>query len=78
MRRGIHQHECVTCRQPFACGGHLESNYDGWPEVVCSAYHVRGESECEDCQAAPRCDYCGGRTLNQDHSQCLEDMAVAR
>jgi hypothetical protein len=49
MSRKTHTHVCRTCRQRFPCDGDLERNHDGWPEVICVAYHERRQDTCEKC-----------------------------
>lgn len=35
-----HTHPCQNCGEPVDRNGELERNDDGYPEVVCYAYHV--------------------------------------
>jgi hypothetical protein len=53
-RRSPHTHPCERCQQPVACGGDFERNDDGWPEVVCTAYHLPSGTMahvvCEACR----------------------------
>lgn len=45
-----HTHPCPDCRTPVECPGEFERNDDGYPEVICDVYHVRGvQMPCEDC-----------------------------
>jgi hypothetical protein len=48
-----HMHLCSRCQLPAPCDGTLEENFDGFPEVICSAYHLKhGETAhflCEAC-----------------------------
>ena len=44
-----HRHVCDQCGESYSCTGTLEENYDGFPEVICVAYHERGERTCEAC-----------------------------
>lgn len=48
-----HTHPCQNCGEPVDCEGDLEENYDGYPEVVCRAYHVYGGCHilCPECDA---------------------------
>jgi hypothetical protein len=50
---GPHSHPCAACRNPVECDGELEQNYDGWPEVICPAYHQTNgtiaDLFCEKC-----------------------------
>lgn len=32
----MHFHPCVDCKQETECPGEWESNFDGFPEVICS------------------------------------------
>lgn len=50
MPREPHTHRCRVCRQPFDCDGEQMRNHDGWPEVVCEAFHVDGLNTCEACE----------------------------
>lgn len=57
-----HTHTCQHCQAPVECDGALEPNYDGWPEQVCTVYHVQGRHVlCDPCILASRerCDVCG-------------------
>ncbi len=40
--KGQHTHSCTVadCRNTVACDGILERNYDGFPDVICSDYHL--------------------------------------
>ena len=51
MRDQTHTHRCEECGQPFPCTGEQFFNYDGWPEVVCQAFHVHYRNVCETCEA---------------------------
>ncbi len=55
-RRDEHTHPCDRCQAKVECSGELSRNYDGWPEVICSAVHrPSGRMErvlCEDCHEA--------------------------
>lgn len=44
-----HTHTCRTCPNTFTCNGDPVNNHDGFPEVVCSIYHVSGLDQCETC-----------------------------
>lgn len=48
-RHDEHHHTCSRCGHRYPCHGPLEQNYDGWPEVICLAYHEGGETICEEC-----------------------------
>ena len=37
-----HSHPCHHCGAPTECGGVLEQNYDGIPEVICTDFHRPG------------------------------------
>ena len=55
MFKGMyHHHACQGCGKQTVCGGNLERNYDGWPEVICSDFHTSiGPNPnflCEDCR----------------------------
>lgn len=54
MRSRPHTHPCSRCDQAVPCAGEWESNYDGYPEVICSHYHLEtggtAECVCEDCR----------------------------
>lgn len=63
MRVKPHHHPCGRCGAKTECGGVWEQNYDGWPEVVCSEFHVHlNASEwpamflCELCEAAEQAE----------------------
>jgi hypothetical protein len=59
MRHGPHHHPCTTCRAPVECAGDLERNYDGWPEVICRAYHQSNGTIADIfCDAHDQCE-CG-------------------
>lgn len=45
-----HTHSCPDCGTPVDCGGELERNDDGWPEVICEVAHVFGVRRCDDCE----------------------------
>ena len=51
-----HTHKCRVCGKRYECEGTLERNHDGWPEVICLAFHVRLLQECEDCFDLPSDD----------------------
>jgi len=48
-----HTHPCSHCKTPVECDGEPVQNYDGWPETICTAYHMDGGGidtrYCEDC-----------------------------
>jgi len=45
-----HTHPCANCATPVECDGELVKNYNGWPEVVCTAYHEEHRAGiCESC-----------------------------
>jgi hypothetical protein len=48
MRRE-HTHDCQRCGRKMRCGGELERNYDGFPEVICTRFHVIGHDICDEC-----------------------------
>jgi hypothetical protein len=54
MKR-THSHPCSSpgCRNRVLCSGELTRNDDGWPETVCSDYHlssgVINAQPCETC-----------------------------
>jgi len=54
MTERTHTHPCATCGVKTECPGTYERNYDGWPEVACTVYHMRDEADppflCDDCQ----------------------------
>lgn len=54
-----HTHTCARCGIAFACGGSLEQNHDGWPDVICVAFHADGETECVGCRTTTWCVNCG-------------------
>ena len=60
-----HTHPCETegCTHKVPCDGEMERNDDGWPTVICHAYHLPGGSVarviCEDCEARV-CQVCEG------------------
>lgn len=81
MRRtGDHQHDCVNkkhgCKSSYACSNkHLERNYDGWPDVICSV-NPMDEFECEDCDTS-RCSECGEvLNVHQHDNDCPKATAV--
>jgi hypothetical protein len=50
-----HTHDCARCHAPVECSDdNLERNYDGFPEVICTAYHLSDGSLahllCDDCE----------------------------
>jgi len=48
-----HTHRCANCQTPVECEAELVLNPDGWPNVICEAYHLDGggtaELLCEAC-----------------------------
>ena len=46
-----HSHPCAHCKTPVECGGELEQNHDGWPEVICRIFHREPGPDflCESC-----------------------------
>lgn len=56
----MHFHKCQCCGERIECGGSWEPNPDGFPEVVCSAYHLAGLNQCNTCAIGdcPRCGDC--------------------
>jgi hypothetical protein len=49
-----HTHPCGDCKEPLECDGQWERNYDGFPEAVCTIYHLLGAAGdwlCHDCRA---------------------------
>jgi hypothetical protein len=55
MRPRPHSHPCRHCRTPVECEGELVANDDGWPTVICRAYHLDGGQIddtflCEACR----------------------------
>lgn len=74
--RHEHTHNCTVCQTPTPCGGELERNHDGWPETVCSFYHLSNGSIadifCEDCDAC-ECGEPATQTWDQgiDHAYWL-------
>jgi len=67
MRHPIHTHRCQHCGEPFECGGELERNYDGWPEVVCQAFHVY--------RFVTLCDACTEREAREDETAGTHEAA---
>jgi hypothetical protein len=52
MLQRPHKHTCEHCQQDVPCSGTYERNWDGWPEVICTAFDslLPGEpSVCQDC-----------------------------
>lgn len=53
MTKRSHTHPCSECQRPVPCSGEPVDNSDGWPEVICSDYHVSNGTVadvcCEDC-----------------------------
>lgn len=49
----MHTHPCANCATPVECDGTRIHNADGWPEVICTAYHLDGGGTaallCESC-----------------------------
>lgn len=49
-----HTHPCEHCKTPVECDGERERNHDGWPEVICTSYHLPGgriaDVRCESCE----------------------------
>ena len=52
MRSYRHGHPCRICQTRVECGGELERNPDGWPEVICRVFHLEPGPDflCESCQ----------------------------
>lgn len=52
-RKG-HTHPCALCGKPTECHGDWERNYDGFPEAICTDYHLPSgsiaEVLCESCR----------------------------
>lgn len=73
MRRA-HHHSCrnkyLGCQARVPCGGPLERNYDGWPEVVCAFDDGRFSFTCEDCCQADYCEDCGYPDHLGHHERC--------
>lgn len=57
MRDRSHLHPCGQCGVLVPCAGELVENYDGWPEVMCRAYHQEGAD-----RSTFRCEACEERT----------------
>lgn len=72
-----HTHPCLYCKQPVSCDGEHLQNYDGFPAVICEAYHQAlgaiADVRCVDCDSS-RCPDCG-EILNV--SQHVEDCPRA-
>lgn len=53
MSRRGHTHPCSRCDRDVPCSGEWESNYDGFPEVICAHYHLESgrtaQPLCEEC-----------------------------
>lgn len=79
-RWGTHTHHCrnknAGCKSTWECENrHLEHNYDGFPEVVCSLNPENG-IECEDCDTS-RCSDCGSvLNVEQHDNDCAKATAV--
>jgi hypothetical protein len=74
MARRQHTHPCAyapRCHTLVACGGALERNHDGWPDVVCDGYHGADgrtyPSLCAECEDA-MCVACGQNVRIDGHS----------
>jgi hypothetical protein len=69
MRREPHSHPCPYCGYRTECDDkHLERNYDGWPEVICTLVDG-GMSKpvvCDECEAKRWCEHCGGAEAVQE------------
>jgi hypothetical protein len=57
-RERAHHHACQRCSVPTVCRGELEPNHDGFPVVICRAFHLDGGQVddtfiCEACEARP-------------------------
>ena len=54
-RRNDHSHPCTLCSTPVFCDCEMVENYDGFPEVICPAYHLPGGGLqlvlCPTCEA---------------------------
>ena len=48
-----HLHPCVSCGAQVPCDGDYERNVDGWPEVICTAYHLSNGLLNPDCLCEP-------------------------
>jgi hypothetical protein len=50
-----HSHPCADCGAPVACDAERYENYDGFPTVICPAYHRFGGYiavvRCQTCDA---------------------------
>ena len=54
-----HTHPCQSCGAWTICPGDLVQNPDGFPEIICPAFHLDGgginpEFCCEDCEPGPK------------------------
>ena len=49
-----HHHLCVSCKAAkVACGGTWERNYDGFPESICTSYHLPNGEVNQKCLCEP-------------------------
>ena len=57
-----HTHKCKNCKKACVdCNASRVDNYDGWPEVLCSAEAEDWTFLCDDCAGLVQCDDCGVR-----------------
>ena len=55
-----HTHKCKNCKKACVdCNAGRVDNYDGWPEVLCSAEAAYVTFVCEDCEDLVSCANCG-------------------
>ena len=79
-REGTHTHYCVNrsrgCRSTYECANrNLDSNYDGFPDPVCSL-NPSDDQVCEECDLS-RCSDCGATLQIEPHeSDCAKATAV--
>jgi hypothetical protein len=60
-RERAHTHACQSCGAVTECYGELEPNHDGFPVVICRAFHLDGgqvdsDFRCDDCDEKLRAE----------------------
>ncbi len=82
MKRKPHSHPCVNerhgCTGTVPCNGELERNHDGFPAIVCEAYHLdSGELDAQSCEVclADTCLACERVVRWEGHAdECTQQL----
>jgi hypothetical protein len=85
MAKRPHTHPCALeakgCTVEVPCGGTLERNHDGVPDVTCSTYHLPSgftdPQACEECEA-DTCLACGRVVRFEGHGPKCSQHPEAR